>query len=72
MYVVKGIFFSTNTINICIILSTIYMFIPVSVCGGRAPRGLLCPKEGSILLFKMALSKGDYQKPAFEERQTIQ
>jgi len=28
---------SANTINICLILSTIYMFIPVSDCVGRAP-----------------------------------
>ena len=28
---------STNTINICLILSTIYSFIPVIDCVGRAP-----------------------------------
>ena len=34
---------STNTINICLILSTIYIFIPVSGCVGRGPSALLCP-----------------------------
>ena len=28
---------STNTINICLILSTIYIIIPVSGCIGRGP-----------------------------------
>ena len=34
---------STYTINICLILMTIYIFIPVSGCVGRGPNGLLCP-----------------------------
>ena len=32
---------STNTINICLILSTIYIFIPVSYFVGRGPSALL-------------------------------
>ena len=34
---------STNTIYICLILSTIYVFIPVSGCVGRGPRAFPCP-----------------------------
>jgi hypothetical protein len=35
---------STNTIlDICLILLTIYIFIPVSGCVGRGPSALLCP-----------------------------
>ena len=34
---------SSNTINIGLIVSTIYMFIPVSDCVGRGPSELLCP-----------------------------
>jgi hypothetical protein len=34
---------STNTINLCLILSTIYIFIPVSGCVGRDSSALLCP-----------------------------
>jgi hypothetical protein len=33
---------SPNTINICLFLSTIYIFIPVSGCVGRCPSALLC------------------------------
>jgi hypothetical protein len=33
---------STNTINICLILSTIYIFIPASGCVGRGPSALFC------------------------------
>jgi hypothetical protein len=33
-----------GTINICFILLTIYMFIPVSGCGGRGPSALFCPR----------------------------
>jgi hypothetical protein len=49
---------------------TIYIVIPVSVCVGRAPRALLFP--GYIILYKMVLTKGGYQKLSFEERQTMQ
>jgi len=34
---------NTNTTNICLILSTIYIFIPVSGCVGRGSSSLLCP-----------------------------
>ena len=70
MYVLNVIFFSTNTINIYLISLTIYIVIPVSVCVGRAPRALLFP--GYIILYKMVLTKGGYQKLSFEERQTMQ
>ena len=63
IYVVYGMFFlclntdfvgSTNTIkNICLILSTIYIFIPVSGCVGRGPSALLC--LGAYNAVKMAL-----------------
>jgi len=33
----------TNSINIFLILSTIYIFIPVSGCVGRGSNVLLCP-----------------------------
>ena len=33
---------NTNTTNICLILSTIYIFIPVSGCVGRGSSSLLC------------------------------
>jgi hypothetical protein len=33
----------TNTINICLILSTIYIFIPVSGCVDRGPSALFAP-----------------------------
>jgi hypothetical protein len=35
---------STNTINICLSLSTIYSFIPLSDCVGKDPSVLLCPE----------------------------
>jgi hypothetical protein len=44
---------STNTINICLILSTIKSFIPVSGCIGINPSALLCP--GSYYAVKAAL-----------------
>ena len=34
---------STNAIHLCVILSTIYIFIHVSGCGGRGPSALLFP-----------------------------
>jgi len=34
---------STNAINLCLILSTIYIFIPVSDCVGRVLSALFCP-----------------------------
>ena len=43
---------SNNTINICLILSTIYSFIPMSVCVGRGPQcttlhgGPKCREDG--------------------------
>ena len=40
----------TNTINICLILSTIYIFIPVSGVVGTVPSALLCP--GPIMLLR--------------------
>ena len=59
MYVVYGMLFnaglntefigSTNTINICLILSTIYFFIPVSGCVGRTPVHCF-PRRPIILL----------------------
>jgi hypothetical protein len=41
---------STNTINICLILSTIYIFIPVSGCVCMGHSALLFP--GPIILFR--------------------
>jgi hypothetical protein len=42
--------FCTNTINICFILFTIYIVIPVSGSVGRGPSALICP--GSIMLLR--------------------
>jgi hypothetical protein len=59
MYIVYGIFFlflntdfvgSINTRNICLIFSTIYSFISVSVCIDRGLSALLWP--GPILLIR--------------------
>jgi hypothetical protein len=54
---VQHVFFNlvgnTNTINMCLILSTIYIFIPVSSCVGRGPGALLIP--GSYNAVKTAL-----------------
>jgi hypothetical protein len=41
---------STNTINICLFFMTIYIFITVSGCVGRGPRGLFC--RGPIMLLR--------------------
>jgi len=41
---------NTNTTNICLILSTIYIFIPVSGCVGRAP--VHCFARGLIMLLR--------------------
>jgi hypothetical protein len=38
---------NTNTINICLILSTIYIVISVSGCAGRAP--VHCFAQGPIM-----------------------
>jgi hypothetical protein len=51
MYVVDSMFFmlntdfvgSINTINICLISSIIYSFIPVSGCEGKGPSALFWP-----------------------------
>ena len=51
MYVVDSMFFmlntdfvgSINTINICLISSIIYSFIPVSGCVGKGPSALFWP-----------------------------
>jgi hypothetical protein len=43
----------TNTINICLILSTIYIFTPACGCVGRGPCALLFP--GVYNTVKMAL-----------------
>ena len=48
---------STNTINVCLILST-FSFIPVSGCVGMGPSELLCP--GAFDAVKMALDTGSY------------
>jgi hypothetical protein len=40
----------TNTINICLILSTIYIFIPVSGCVGRGPVHRIA--RGPIMLLR--------------------
>ena len=58
MYVVYSMFFlndngNANTINICLILSNRYMFIPVSGCVGKGPSALLCP--GAYNAVKTAL-----------------
>lgn len=42
--------FGTNTINMCFILSTIYIVIPVSGSVGRGPSALIFP--GSIMLLR--------------------
>ena len=47
---------SPNTINICLILSTIYIFIPGSGCVDRGPNPLLFP--GAIDTVKTTLSLG--------------
>ena len=44
---------SINTINICLILSTISSFIPVSNCVGRGSNALICPEPYNAV--KMAL-----------------
>ena len=41
---------ATNTINICLILSTLNIFIPVSGCVGRAP--VHCFARGPIMLLR--------------------
>ena len=41
---------ATNTINICLIISTIYIFIPVSGCVGRAQ--VHCFARGPIMLLR--------------------
>ena len=47
---------STNTIlDICLILLTIYICIPVSGCVGRGPSALLCP--GAYNAVKTALAR---------------
>ena len=51
--------YCTNTIlDICLILSTIYIFIHVSGCVGRGPSALLCP--GAYYAAKTAL---EYTQP---------
>jgi hypothetical protein len=63
MYVVYGMLVnvkntdfvgSTNTINICLILSTFYSFIPVSGYVGMGRSALLCP--GANIAVKTALT----------------
>ena len=54
---------STNTISICLILLTIYIFIPVSGCVGRGPSALVCP--GAYNAFKMALYTTTTSLPLF-------
>ena len=43
---------STNTINICLILSTINIFIPVCGCGGRSLSALSYPGGGHIMMLR--------------------
>ena len=45
---------NTNTINICLILSTIYIVISVSGCAGRAP--VHCFSPGAYIVVKTALT----------------
>ena len=62
MHVVYGMFFfknisgfvgSTNIINICLILSTIYILIPMSGYVGRGPSAILC--QGPVMLLRRPL-----------------
>jgi len=43
IYVCSDFVESTKTIDINLVVSTIYIFIPVSGCVGRDPSALLCP-----------------------------
>ena len=54
---------STNTINICLILSTIYIFIPVSGCVGRVSKHCFARVYGAV---KTALDLWLYKQSIYK------